>query len=830
MNFSAAERSAASRRALATTTSSSGMTPSDATPAGGVFGTIDAGSGNDDLTISGTGTVGNSETVAAVLFGAGIDTLTLSGGTVNGSIFGQGGNGAGSGNVFTLTGGTVNGTIFAGSENNSVTVSGGVFGVAAGQVDSIGLEGGNDIFAMTGGTLAGGVSGGAGNDALSISGGSADFANGGAGNDTLTVTGGTLGDVLGDDGNDTIAIGGGAAISAFVNAGAGDDTVSVAGGSVGGVDLAAGADSLTVTGGTITGSVGGGQGVDTVSVRGGTIAGSIDAEKVTLTGGTINGDITGISSDTLIITNATTLNLRNGVLFSGTNAVGTITGTNLAAGGESQNFSGFNSLSLFGSTLRFEGGQQGIGLLSLAGGSTLFANGAPSVTGTVRVNGSTLSLIDGAADDRLTLGGLALNGGTLGIDVDANSISADQIVSQAFSAAGTNTIQVNLIGTPNFATRTDIPILIANNDPVLGNFQILGLNGAGALFSYQIVQLPGGGLVLRATPAGFGIAVATDAAVNSTAANVAIDALERVNRDAMDADLGLTAAALRSDLTPTFAVFASGQLASVQHDGFSITTDGVSGAGPAFDSHDFSAALSLDWNAAKHFEFDNEYGLNFGAFVGYTTTAVGMDSFQGFSAIGNGDNQAGMFGGYTLLRREMNYALVSASGFVGETDITNSVLNTTGNYDTVGYAVTGSVGHIIPLSETARFDLRGGILGVRFTGDSYTDSGGNQYGESVISFGAVKFEPGVYSDIAMEDGKVFSPYLRADIQQRFNYTNTAEIDGQEISFDDADFSVAALAGFNLRVSDKTTVSGEVRGKFSSDSATAAGKLGLKIAF
>ena len=700
-----------------------------------------------------------------------------------------------------------------------------------GRWTSIGLEGGNDIFADDRRNAGRGRQRRRRQRPLSISGGSADFANGGAGNDTLTVTGGTLGDVLGDDGNDTIAIGGGAAISAFVNAGAGNDTVSVAGGSVGGVDLAAGADSLTMTGGTITGSVGGGQGVDTVSVRGGTIAGSIDAEKVTLTGGTINGDITGISSDTLIITNATTLNLRNGVLFSGTNAVGTITGTNLAAGGESQNFTGFNSLSLFGSTLRFDGAaSRGSASCRWRAAPRSLRMARPASRGTVRVNGSTLSLIDGAADDRLTLGGLALNGGTLGIDVDANSISADQIVSQAFSAAGTNTIQVNLIGTPNFATRTDIPILIANNDPVLGNFQILGLNGAGALFSYQIVQLPGGGLVLRATPAGFGIAVATDAAVNSTAANVAIDALERVNRDAMDADLGLTAAALRSDLTPTFAVFASGQLASVQHDGFSITTDGVSGAGPAFDSHDFSAALSLDWNAAKHFEFDNEYGLNFGAFVGYTTTAVGMDSFQGFSAIGNGDNQAGMFGGYTLLRREMNYALVSASGFVGETDITNSVLNTTGNYDTVGYAVTGSVGHIIPLSETARFDLRGGILGVRFTGDSYTDSGGNQYGESVISFGAVKFEPGVYSDIAMEDGKVFSPYLRADIQQRFNYTNTAEIDGQEISFDDADFSVAALAGFNLRVSDKTTVSGEVRGKFSSDSATAAGKLGLKIAF
>ncbi len=117
---------------------------------------------------------------------------------------------------------------------------------------------------------------------------------------------------------------------------------------------------------------------------------------------------------------------------------------------------------------------------------------------------------------------------------------------------------------------------------MLGNFQIVGLNGAGALFSYQIVQLPGGGLVLRATPASFGVAVATDAAVNSTAANVAIDALERVNRDAMDADLGLAAARLRAELTRLSPSLHRARLAAVEHDGFSTVANGVSGARPVF--------------------------------------------------------------------------------------------------------------------------------------------------------------------------------------------------------------------------------------------------------
>ena len=129
-----------------------------------------------------------------------------------------------------------------------------------------------------------------------------------------------------------------------------------------------------------------------------------------------------------------------------------------------------------------------------------------------------------------------------------------------------------------------------------------------------------------------------------------------------------------------------------------------------------------------------------------------------------------------------------------------------------------------------RLDLRGGLLGVDFTGDAYTDSDDQSHGESRLSFGAVKFDPGVYADYQLQNGMVISPYARADLQQRFGYSNTASVAGDESEFDDADFSMALSSGFNLKMSAATTFSSEIRGKWSEDSSTISGKLGLKIAF
>lgn len=765
--------------------------------------------GNDTVTVT-SGAVGQAAATVSIYLGEGADTFTMSGGTVFGDV--HGGDFATSiddGDNFSVGGGSITGLLAGDAGNDTISVSGG----------SVGLS----------------VEGGAGSDQIFILGGTVGGAVfGGAGNDTLTLDGGSVaGNLSGDDGDDRITVSSGS-VGANVNGGAGVDNVLVSGGSVGdNVSGDEGDDQVTISGGTVGGSVTGGGGVDSVVVSGGRIAGNVEGESITLSGGSIGGDISGISGNTLTINgSATPLDLRNGVVISGTNAVGVITNEDLGLGGSrTQFFTGFNSLTLDQSSIGFGTGNNGIGLLSLTNGSTLFVRGNANMPGTLNLSGSAINMIDGAADDVLTLGGIVINNGLIGVDLNQQTFQADQVVAGTFAATGANTILVNLLGTPEFAGATDIPIVLTGTPVAPGTFVVQGVPGTPAsLFTYEVVAGSDGGLFIRASPGNFGIAVATQSAVDVGTVDVAVDTLYDINDDAIAADLGLTGGKPMVPLSDSFGVFATGQWAHVEHDGFTITNSNIVGAGPAFDADDFSAAISFDFNAAKHFGFDDRYGLNIGVFAGYASTDIGLGSFQGFDRVGDADNSSGMFGGYGLFRQGQDYLLVSMSGFLGETDITNDILNSTGSYDTKGFVATGSFGHIFNVTERVRFDLRGGLLAVDFKGGDYVDSGGNQFGESQISFGAFKIEPGVYADYQLDNGMIISPYARADLQQRFGYTNTAIIDTRKIQFDDADFSAALSAGFNLKMNQRSTMSAEIRGKASDDSSAFGGKLGLKVAF
>jgi hypothetical protein len=780
---------------------------------GTVTGTGDAGilaeasSSTTALTIQAANVSGASDAIHVEHAGTGPLAIT-----VTGAVRGNGGTGIYSRNESATAGSTTALTVESGA-----TVSGTTAGVE--------LVSGTGRAASV--ANAGSIAGATG--ILANTAGSVTITNAGS----ITGTGGAAINLIGVNGASTVNQQGGL-ISGDILLSSSLDQVGVVGGVItGNINGNDGGDVISVSGGSIGGNVIGGNGVDQVTVSAGSIAGGIDAETVTLTGSTIGGDITGLR--TVVIDDplsAAPLDLRDGVVLSGTNAVATIKNTDLSAGGtKAQLFSGFDSVTVDPSTIKFGTGTNSIGLLSLEDGSTLIIDGNAVLTGTARVVGSTIDMLDGAADDVLTLGGLALNNAQIRLDINQQTVQADQFVTGAFSATGVNVIVVNLVGAPSFAGQTDIPIVVstAGIDPSL--FTVQALPGTvESLFFYQLVPGANGGLVLRAIPADFAVALAPQPAVNAGTVGTALDAIEGITSEALRTDLGLAVGSQGVQIQPTVGVFASGQFAHTEHDGFRTSSDTFAGGGPSFGSDEFSAAISIDFNAAKHFNLDKQYGLNLGLFAGYASADVALGSFQGFDRVGDASNRSGMFGGYGLFRQDHDYVLVSATAFLGNTDVFSGVLNTTGEYDTEGYAITGSVGHIFVLGERTRFDLRGGALGVIFSGDDFVDSGGNQFGDSQISFGAIKFEPGIYADFQLENGMVLSPYARADLQQRFSYSNTASLDGREVSFDDADFSAAVSTGFNLKMSDMATMSGEVRGKFSSDSSAIAGKLGLKISF
>lgn len=753
--------------------------------------------------------------------GNGDDTLTMSGGSVlnnsDGSTLVDGGP-----EELDPSGGPF---IDMGGGNDLVVISGGQIGTAASPVsiflDNVTDPLGVDTFRMSGGLVSGSV-----------------FGLGGG--NTYEVSGGTiLGSIFAGSQDDTVVISGPAHIQGDPSIGPdavgledGDDRFTMTGGTLdGAVSGGNGDDDIAISGGTISSFVAGNDGFDSVFVLGGTIAGDVDAESVFIGGGTIGGDITGISATTLGIDDtfsAAAINLRNGVVFSGVNAVANIANTDLAAGGaKTQNFLGFAQVTASNSTLAFGGGPVGITQLFLLNGSTLFSRGGVSMPGSVTLTNSTITMINGATGDVLTLGGLVLNGGRIGVDVDQGAALADRLAAGAIT--GTGTLVVNLIGTPSFTTTTTIPIITSGAVPA-GAFAAAGLPGtAGSLFTYALLPTPTG-LALRIAPGAFGPAAATQDATDVSIVETVLDALDSIKDDAIEFGLGLGVGQALVPLSDTFGVFASGQLAHTEHDGFEISANGFTGPGPGFDADEFSAAISLDFNVAKMMDVEDRYGINLGLFGGYASVDLDVNDTNGFVVGGHGRNQSGMFGGYGLFRKEFNYALIAATAFLGNSEISNGILGSEGNYDTTGYAVTSSIGHIFIIGDRTRFDLRGGVLGVHFKGDDYTDSAGIDMNGSEISFGAVKFEPGIYADFPLDNGMTISPYARAELQQRFGYENTAGIEGLPIEFDDADFSAALSTGFNLKMSATATMSGEVRGRVSSDSSTLAGKLGLKIAF
>lgn len=751
--------------------------------------------------------------------GTGIDTLTINGGSVV---------------VTGLTTPPVQGTPFdldpsagvisMGDGDDIVIMRGGAIGTAAAPL-GLDLGAGADRFTMSGGTISGSVFGLGGGNTYTVSGGRIDgsiFA--GSQDDTVNISGAAFihgnfdigPDAVGlEDGDDTFTMTGGTLVGA-VSGGNGDDLIFISGGSVGSVDAGAGDNDVVISGGTVVGNV--------------------NADHLTLTGGTIGGDITGISENTLFIDDAASpapIVLTNGATISGIGAGGNaqIFNTDLGAGGaKTLVFSNFQSVSLDNSTLGFGTGAQGIGLLALANGSTLYAFGNVNMGGgNVTVTNSTLTMLNGIAGNTFTVGGITFSNGTLGLDVNQRTLQADQVVANTFG--GTGVFNIALIGTPVFSQPTDIPIVTTTGGPITGSFTAQGLPGSQAsLFTYQVLPGGAGGFVLRITPANFGLALTPQNALDVSTIQTALDALDGINDDAIEYVLGLANGAKRIQIADNFGVFASGQFAHTEHDGFEVTSGPLTADGPSFDANDFSAAISIDFDAARHFGFDKEYGLNLGLFGGYASTDVQLDSLLGFDVVGDANNKSGMFGAYGLLRREYTYALLSGIAFLGESEVSNGFLASDGDYSTEGYAITGSVGHIFALSDDVRFDARGGLLGVAFNGGDYADSNNNQFGGSQISFGAIKLEPGIYMDRPLENGMIFSPYARAELQQRFGYSNTATIDTREVSFDDADFSAALSTGFNLKMSKTATMSSEVRGKLSSDSWTVAGKIGLKVAF
>ncbi|WP_180901551.1 autotransporter outer membrane beta-barrel domain-containing protein [Martelella soudanensis] len=272
----------------------------------------------------------------------------------------------------------------------------------------------------------------------------------------ITSSGGHDGKALVDlDGSVTVTTTGTVVGSAML--GAGDDTFNLVGGSwTGDIFGQDGDDAFNWTGGALNSGFYGAAGNDTAYLSGGAI---YDGTEV-FDGGDGVDTLTfdGVSATTAgsLVTNWETFNLDNTML--------TLTGGAITVGSTSV-------------------ATQGIYL----NGSTLQVNESTVFNGNMFLNsGSTLSSVDGATGDAMTVTGNLTGGGTLAIDVDLANALGDTLTVNGAYLGGVTTLSLNELST-GYASGAPIEIITLDGGET-GAFVLPGYNVSGA-YAYDLTEV-----------------------------------------------------------------------------------------------------------------------------------------------------------------------------------------------------------------------------------------------------------------------------------------------------------------------------------------------------
>ena len=273
---------------------------------------------------------------------------------------------------------------------------------------------------------------------------------------SITASGGHDGMALVDlDGAVTVTTTGTVVGTAWL--GAGDDTFNLAGGSwTGDIQGEDGNDAFNWTGGALNSGFYGGAGNDTAYLGGGAI---YDGTEV-FDGG---DGVDALTFDGVSATTAGSL-IANWETFSLDNTMLTLTGGAITVGSTSDASQG---IYLNGSTLQVNE-------------STVF-NGNMFLT-----SGSTLSSVDGATGDAMTVTGNLTGGGTLAIDVDLANAVGDSLTVNGAYLGGVTTLSLNELST-GYASGKPIEIITLDGGEQ-GAFVLPGYNVSGA-YAYALSEV-----------------------------------------------------------------------------------------------------------------------------------------------------------------------------------------------------------------------------------------------------------------------------------------------------------------------------------------------------
>ena len=394
--------------------------------------------GNNTLTmpVAGTGTINGS-----VIFGVGVDRISIGAGTITGNV--QQGSGI---DDFSMTGGTI------GSLN---------------QGDNL------DTFFMSGGHII---------DA---------FDDG----DRAIMTGGRIGRVNMKLDDNLFDMSGGT-IDRNLVTGFGNDTIILSNGTIGGnISVSGGTDSVTITGGSVGGSVLMSFGTDTFNWNsGGIVYGAIDLGGDNDTAAFTNLTAANIGATTQVTGGAGT----DALTFSNVSANG------ISRFQSWESIAATNDTELtFNETLTLGDAGTGTGSLSIDSTSTIFGGGASSAVVSFTAgqlanvtNAGRIDLTNGSGtSDSFRIGGNYIgNGGLLFLDtvLGDDSSASDKLVIDGGTASGTTGISVINNGGTGASTTQNGILLVESINGATSAGSTFALNNAVAAGAYEYYLFKGG--------------------------------------------------------------------------------------------------------------------------------------------------------------------------------------------------------------------------------------------------------------------------------------------------------------------------------------------------
>jgi outer membrane autotransporter protein len=265
---------------------------------------------------------------------------------------------------------------------------------------------------------------------------------------------------------------------------------------------------------------------------------------------------------------------------------------------------------------------------------------------------------------------------------------------------------------------------------------------------------------------------------------------------------------------------------ALSHDGYSISSSfsPADGKTPAFDENSYGLTIAgrMDGSellgAAPH-------SVTLGVLANYTHTDIEVDAPGGGKG-GSANIDSWSVGGYGLVTNGEKYGLVTVVGTFGSpTTKSDFVIPAKAEFSNFGVATSAVAGVLLPVGGSTKLDLRGGLNYIYAESEDYRDSFGTQYSDGHTEEFSGSVSARLFS-IMHFDGYNIRPFVQSGLTYRFLYENELKINSETFSFDDADTSVFARAGFDFDIGRSTQAYLAVRGDASEDMRAIAAQVGV----